>query len=240
MVIDVYEYSNQGGRSYNEDSVGSLIKGDSGIFVVADGLGGHAFGELASSCVRDTLISGFTPGVADPAGWYGSMAALANRNILQLQLEKGDIMKSTFVSLLIDGPRAVWAHSGDSRLYFFHKGYVAAYTEDHSVSYKKYKAGEIDREAIAGDEDQSSLLRTLGNQERFEPDIFVLPKALEAGDAFFLCTDGAWEFLRDEEMAVDLAKAEDAKHWAYLMLMRMMDRIKGGNDNLTLQTIMIK
>ena len=240
MVIDVYEYTNQGGRSYNEDAVGSIVRGESGLFVVADGLGGHAFGELASSCARDTLLSGYSPGTADPVQWFNRMISMANSNILQIQQEKGDVLKSTIVSLLIDGPRAVWAHAGDSRLYYFHRGIIAAFTEDHSVAYKKYKAGEIDREAIAFDEDQSSLLRTLGNQERFEPDIFCLPHGLEPGDAFVLCSDGAWEFLRDEEMAVDLAKADDSKHWAHLMLLRMMDRIKDGNDNLTLQTVMLK
>ena len=134
---------------------------------------------------------------------------------------------------------AVWAHSGDSRLYYFHRGWIAAVTDDHSVAYKKYKAGEIDKDEIAFDEDQSALLRTLGGADRFEPDVNGWPELLEPGDAFFLCSDGAWEFLKDEEILIDLLKAENAKHWAELMMLRMMDRIKGGNDNFTLQTIML-
>ena len=239
-MIDVYEYTNQGGRSYNEDSVGSVYKDNTGIFVVADGLGGHAFGEVASSCARDTVLSDWKPGAQDPVAWFNAVITKANNNILQLQQEKGEIMKSTIVALSLDNGRAVWAHSGDSRLYYFHDGLIAEFTDDHSVAYKKYKAGEIERDEIADDDDQSALLRTPGGPDRFEPDVFVLPHQVEVGDAFFLCSDGAWEFLRDEEMAVDLAKADDAKHWAELMLLRMMDRIKGGNDNLTLQTIIIK
>ncbi len=239
-MIDVYEYTNQGGRSYNEDSVGSVVQDNSGIFVVADGLGGHAFGELASACARDTLLSEWTPGAANRPEWFNAEIEKANNNILMLQQEKGDIMKSTIVTLSIDNGMAVWAHSGDSRLYYFHNGWLHTCTEDHSVAFKKYKAGEISREAIAKDEDQSALLRTLGGPDRYEPTIGGLQEPLIPGDAFFLCSDGAWEFLKDEEINIDLAKAEDAKHWAELMLLRMMDRIEGGNDNLTLQTIMIR
>ena len=239
MTFDVFDFSNQGGRSYNEDSVGFSVGGNSGIFVVADGLGGHSYGELASECVRDTILQEWTAGVIDRAAWFSSVISEANSRILALQAEKNTVLKSTVVSLAIDGAQAVWAHSGDSRLYYIHRGWIEHITADHSVAYKKYKAGEISRSQIAVDEDQSSLLRTLGGQDRFEPDIFVCDTPIEPGDGFLLCSDGAWEFLTDGEVAIDMLKAENARQWTELLLLRMMDRITAGNDNLSLLAVMI-
>lgn len=240
MVIDEFEFTNQGGRSYNEDSVGSKRDGECGFFVVADGLGGHQFGEVASACVRDVLLEGWHPEEADRPEWMKRQIAEANRQVLAIEKEKGSVLKSTAVLLAIDGDRAVWANVGDSRLYYLHNSEIKSITEDHSVAYKKYKAGEITREEIAQDEDQSCLLRSIGGGDRNEPDIHCSDVPLEAGDAFLLCSDGVWEYVKDEEILIDLLKAETAKDWAELLLLRLIDRIDGENDNLSLLTLMLK
>ena len=240
MIFDTFEFSSRGGRSYNEDSVGSRTEGDHGVFVVADGLGGHSYGELASACVRDTLLEGFPCRDGDPAQWLETQIAEANQRVLALQQEKNSVMKSTVAALYVMGSRAIWAHAGDSRLYCIHEGRIKAYTDDHSVAYKKYKAGEITRRELAFDEDQSRLLRSIGGVERSTPVVRVYDEFLVPGDAFFLCSDGAWEFLDDEEIAIDLLKSRTAKQWADYLLLRMMERITGGNDNLTVLTVMLK
>ncbi|MBR5968779.1 MAG: serine/threonine-protein phosphatase [Lachnospiraceae bacterium] len=261
MRFDVATFSNAGGRPYNEDAVGYLTEEDSGIFVVADGLGGHEHGEVASSCARDVMLEGWHPAEytearpvmqykdaaqaqgafreSDRAAWLAERAFEANRSILALQEESGSVLKSTLAALAIDGDQAVWAHVGDTRIYYLHRGWVQEVTEDHSVAYKKFKAGEISREALAWDEDQSRLLRSLGSVERYEAQVTVCDTPIEPGDAFLLCSDGAWEYLRDGEIAIDLLKAENAEQWIELLLLRMMDRITSGNDNLTLLTVMI-
>lgn len=240
MIFDEYEYTNRGGRSYNEDSVGARESGESGIFVVADGLGGHRFGKDASDCVRDTLLEEWKPEEPDRSKWMKEIIEEANTRVLAIQREKQSVLKSTVAVLAIDGDKAVWANVGDSRLYYFHKSQRHAVTEDHSVSYKKYKAGEITREQISRDEDQSCLLRSIGGKERYEPDIHLCDVPLEAGDAFLLCSDGAWEYLKEEEMLIDLLKSENAREWAELLLLRMMPRIDEENDNLTLLTLLLK
>lgn len=240
MVFDRYEFSNRGGRSYNEDSVGSRVEGDEGIFVVADGLGGHSFGEAASACVRDTLLEGFPCRNGDPGRWFDEKIADANQRVLALQEEKGTVLKSTVAALYIMGNKAVWAHAGDSRLYYVHEGRLKAFTEDHSVAYKKYKAGEISRSDIAFDEDQPRILRAIGGQDHNKPVICAYNEILSPGDAFFLCSDGAWEFLDDEEIVIDLLKSGNARQWAEYLLLRMMERISGGNDNLTILTVILK
>ena len=240
MIFDEFEFTNQGGRPYNEDSVGSKQDDGCGIFVVADGLGGHQFGEVASACVRDTLLEGWRPEEADRQEWIGEQIAEANRRVLAMEQEKKSVLKSTVVVLTIDGERAVWANVGDSRLYYLHKSEIRSVTKDHSVAYKKYKAGEITREQIGQDEDQSCLLRAIGGGDRNEPDVYDADVPLEAGDAFLLCSDGVWEYVRDEEILIDFLKAETAKDWAELLLLRLMGRIDGKNDNLTLLTLILK
>ncbi len=240
MIFDSYEFSNRGGRSYNEDAVGSQVAEDHGIFVVADGLGGHAFGELASGCVRDTLLEGFPCRDGDPAKWLEAQLAEANRRVLGLQREKNKVLKSTVAALYVMGSRAIWAHAGDSRLYYIHESRLEACTQDHSVAYKKYKAGEITRKELATDEDQARLLRSIGGEDHNEPDVRVYDGLLAPGDAFFLCSDGAWEFLNDEEIVIDLLRSSSAKQWAEYLLLRIMERITGGNDNLTLLTVILK
>lgn len=225
--------------------MGFRTEGENGIFVVADGLGGHSCGEVASSCVRDVLLEGELPGGeipegGDPVRWLEERISYANGQVLALQEEMGAVMKSTAVVLSVTGERALWAHVGDSRLYYIHEGRIRAFTEDHSVAYKKYKAGEISRSEIAFDEDQPRLLRSLGSQERNEPVVRAYEEPLAPGDAFFLCTDGVWEFLDDDEIVIDLLKSENARQWAEYLLLRMMERIDGENDNLTMLAVMLK
>ena len=240
MIFDAYTYSNRGGRPYNEDAAGFRTEEDNGIFAVADGLGGHSYGELASACVLDTLLEELPAPGEDRAEWFGERIALANRRVLALQKEKHAVLKSTVAALSILGDSAVWAHVGDSRLYYIHEGRLTACTEDHSVAYKKYKAGEISRREIAFDEDQPRLLRSVGGLDHNEPVIRVHEEPLQEGDAFFLCSDGAWEFLDDEEIAIDLLKSENARQWAEYLLLRMMERVNGENDNLTMLTVMLR
>lgn len=240
MVFDAFLYTNEGGRAYNEDSAGLRQEGADGIFVVADGLGGHQFGEVASACVRDALLESWHPGEANREGWIRTRIAEANRKVLAIARERKSVLKSTVVALVIEGEQAVWANVGDSRLYYLHGDRIERITEDHSVAYKKYKAGEITRQQIGQDEDQSCLLRAVGSEDRNEPDVCVCDVPLEPGDAFLLCTDGVWEYLKDEEILIDLLKAETAEQWAELLLLRIMGRIEGENDNLTLLTLMLK
>lgn len=239
MKLDVFEYSNKGGRSYNEDSVGGSCDGSNGIFIIADGLGGHSLGELASSCAVNVIASGWQGFDSAPQEQLKSLFGQANAAILELQKEKRIVMKSTAAVLAIEDNKAVWANSGDSRVYYFHKNKLAACTEDHSVAYKKYKAGEITRDMLGSDEDQSSLLRTLGNDDRFVPDTYEAQNVLETGDAFMLCSDGAWEYLRDEEILIDLLKSNNSQQWTELMLIRVMERINNENDNISIITVKV-
>lgn len=241
--MDIFLYSNKGGRKHNEDCAGYESRDAHSIFVAADGLGGHRYGELASEYAVRTLLDRWKDDNAareSPKEWLQDQVSRVNHDILRLQEDRQCIIKTTLAALLLDGESAVLANSGDSRLYYFHDRALEYITEDHSVAYKKYKAGEITRYQIGMDEDQSCLLRSLGSESRYEPDIHTLDHKVEPGDAFLLCTDGAWEYLYDEELLFDLLKAKNAKDWTELLLLRIMDRIPDDNDNLTILAIIIE
>ncbi len=241
--MDIFQYSNKGGKEVNEDSAGYKVDQERSIFVVADGLGGHQYGELSSACAVESLLDEWKSADIElgyQEQWIQDQVSAVNQKILEMQAEYRSVIKTTFVALLLNQGWAIWANSGDSRLYYFHDRRLESVTEDHSVAYKKYKAGEITRDQIGKDEDQSSLLRSLGNKSRYEPDIHRSAGKIEPGDAFLLCTDGAWEYLRDEEIIIDLLKAESAREWTESLLLRIMSRIQGNNDNLTLLAIMIE
>ena len=239
MKLDSFRYSAIGGRSENQDAVGFREEGANGLYIVADGLGGHQAGHLASQCAVYTLKKLWEPETPQtPEGFAGFFEAV-NEAILAVQQETGLMTKTTTVALSIQGDRAVWAHTGDSRLYYLHDRRIAAYTDDHSVAYMKYKAGEITREQIAQDEDQCCLLRALGGPRRWEPEA-ASAEGLQPGDAFLLCTDGMWEYLLDGEILVDCLKAANAEEWGKLLLLRAAERIRPGNDNLSFITVMLK
>ena len=240
MTLDSYSYTNQGGRSYNQDAVGSSELPEGGIFVVADGLGGHLDGELASKCVVDTILDKHSAQGESLTDWLEARIKEANAKILELQEQRRSNMKSTVAALAVSGGRAVWANVGDSRVYYLHGRAIEKITEDHSVAYKKYKSGSITRAQIGMDEDQSCLLRVLGNSDRNKPDVGSPDSPIEPGDGFFLCSDGMWEYLLDEEILIDFLKAETAQDWAEQLLLRAMDRIRPKNDNLSLIAVMVR
>ena len=240
MELDSFIYTDQGGRANNEDAAGERRFAEGGVFVVADGLGGHAEGEVASETVRRTLLEELPP-VDGGADWLSARIEKANRNIVELQKVRQNNMKSTVVALVIQGEKAHWGNVGDSRLYYIHAGKLAACTEDHSVAYRKYKAGEITRAQIPQDPDQNHLTRAVGNEDRSRVmvDMYTCHEPLMPGDGFLLCSDGVWEYLHDEEITADLIGSATAKDWGERLLCRIMARIAPGNDNMTLITVRV-
>lgn len=238
MILHSYAFSSKGGREENQDSVAVHEEDNCGIYVLADGLGGLQNGKEASELAVKLLEFSWKPGKNDdPAAWLEGQFEKANQLLEKYSEVKKVKVRTTLVALRLDGQKATWAHTGDSRLYYLHKGTISRLTEDHSVAYKKYKAGEIRRSEIAKDEDQSSLLRTLGGSERWKPDMDS--STVEEGDAFLLCSDGFWEYVHDDEILFDLLKASSARDWAERLLVRVLSRVEGNNDNLSVLTVIV-
>nr|VFK13942.1 MAG: Serine/threonine protein phosphatase PrpC [Candidatus Kentron sp. LFY] len=239
--------SSRGGRSSNQDAHGTFGFGDSGMgWIVADGLGGHSGGEIASRTAVDTLSAYFRT----PAG--GGKEALSRQGLdsasrsaqsaivaRQRQQPQYSRMGTTVVILVSDGVTARWAHLGDSRIYRFRDGHVAAQSCDHSVPYRLYLAGEISQAEIRAHEERNLLLRSLGGEGGWGPDISE-PVPLRPQDAFLLCSDGFWQYILEAEMEDDLSASTTARDWMDKMTARLRARVHGGHDNYTATAIRIR
>ena len=233
MIIDKYIFSSKGGYEINEDCADCAVYENGAAFVLADGLGGHGNGDVASKFIVDYLTKALNGAdeTIDEAVLCRKIED-ANAALYELKIEKALRMKSTVAALYLNDHGAVWANVGDSRVYYIHNNHIESVTADHSVAYKKYLAGEISRAEIGSDEDQSSLLRSLGNEECSKIDSYSAAP-IDDKDAFFLCSDGFWENVADEEILFDYLKADSAQTWAEQLLLKVKKRMPADNDNLS-------
>ena len=220
--------SEKGNRKNNEDRVGSYKRGDEFCFALADGLGGHEKGEVASTTVVDTCIDlfkeeGFSEFVMRDAFEIGQERLLN----LQAKNRMPDDFKSTLVLLCINETMINWGHIGDSRLYYFKNKKKVLHTLDHSVPQVLVNIGEIQDSDIRNHPDRNHLLSAMGiewQRPRYE---IAEPIITEPGTAFLMASDGFWELISDEEMVKCLKKANDVHQW-----MTSMEKIvkKTGED----------
>ena len=216
MTIDFDIYTHIGSREKNEDCVGVIVNGNYHCFFVADGLGKHGNGDVASNCVREYLeFICKTPAIEEDnffdKAFNGIQSLIAAR---QLQDENCRKMKTTAVISLFKDEQASWAYIGDSRLYHFRNGKLISRTLDHSVPQMLALANLIHEEDIATHPDRSRLLRALGaeDSESYSHELGQKNLCLVAGDVFLLCSDGFWEALDTDmlqnNLAQDLTAAE--------------------------------
>lgn len=221
-------YSDVGGRANNEDSYVAKKTEDSYLFVVADGLGGHEDGEVASraavDAIKEYLISGQNNDVA-------GAVERANEIVLARQELTSSKMKTTVALAYVGPEETVIAHVGDTRVYAFRNGKIVFQTMDHSASQLAVSAGEIELSGIRGHVDRNVLTRALGASERVKVDISTFSN--DRFDALLLCSDGFWEYVYENEMERELAACDSAKKWLYKLRTIQLDRAPEKCDNNT-------
>ncbi|MBF0423003.1 MAG: serine/threonine-protein phosphatase [Magnetococcales bacterium] len=208
MIVDFAQWSHQGGRETQQDRVDGLAipELDAQLFVVADGMGGHQGGELASQAVIHTVKKRFQKlsWDEDEKEFLVGLCREAHQEINRIGRERRLDPHSTGVFLFLKGHWAWWVHVGDCRLYHFRNGKLLRRTRDHSVAQHLLDLGRIKEEEMVNHPGQSRLLAGLGGEKNPEP----MPGSarVKPGDVFLLCSDGLWTTITMDEMIAALAQ----------------------------------
>jgi serine/threonine protein phosphatase PrpC len=230
-----------GTREHNEDCALCLPQGGRHCFVVADGLGGHGKGEVASALAARAFETLFEADVTDGEAFLQEAFTRAQNSILAEQKAQNAPfeMKTTCVALTVIDGVCHWGHIGDSRLYAFEKNRVRVRTLDHSVPQMLALSGNIREKSIRKHPDRNRLLRVMGvewDSPRYE---LAGECRLSENQAFLLCTDGFWELIDEKKMGALLKKSPSASAWLNGMLAEVEKNGAGrAMDNYTAIAIM--
>ena len=221
-------------RTVNQDAFGRFDDPERSeiLLVVADGLGGHRGGEVASRMAVDRLGEFVVQGKGDGATRLEQAIHRANDSIFTTSRKNHSLdgMGTTVVCLLLaeDGPSTV-AHVGDSRLYRLRRGAIDQLTEDHSLVANLVREGALSSEEARKDPRRNQILRALGVREDVEVDLAAIE--LEQGDAYLLCSDGLHGMIEDGAIA-ELVRSVARPESAVEQLIAAANEA-GGTDNVT-------
>lgn len=237
MKFSIYQESRRGARKYNQDRVGYSYSRDALLLVVADGMGGHLHGEVASQITIELLADQFQkrarPVINAPAAFLADSLAKAHDAILNYSANHHllETPRTTCVACLVQDGTAYWAHAGDSRLYHFRKGAILSHTRDHSKVQQMVDNGFLTEEEALRHPERNKIYSCLGGLA--PPEIESGGKVpLHEGDSLLLCTDGFWGPLPEDELVSFLGN-----YPVLYALPQLMDRaeVRGGKhgDNLS-------
>ena len=232
-------------RSTNEDSFS--VREDLGLFVVADGMGGHAAGEVASQAVVEGIVAfveateNMSPDQTWPVPFDSEQSVNANRlragfgmgnrglaaKIASSSELRG--MATTAVAVLIDGETATVAHVGDSRIYRLRSGQLERLTRDHSWVEEQIRIGALSETAARQHPWRNIVTRALSGSEDLEVDVQEV--ALQPGDRLLLCSDGVFAVLSDDQISEVLRRGSDLDSLCDALIQGANDG--GGPDNVT-------
>lgn len=210
MKFSVFQLSRIGGRTKNEDRMGYCYTRESGLFVLADGMGGHPEGEVAAQLALETISALYrkeaTPSVLDPAEFLARALMAAHQQIIRYATAKGmfDTPRTTLVAAILQGTTATWVHCGDSRLYVVRDGELLVRTRDHSYL-EQQNAGLIKLDHM----NRNILFTCLGSP--IKPVFDKTTITLMQGDKLLLCSDGLWGTLSEEEIVHRLSTKSVSK-----------------------------
>ncbi len=242
-------------RDHNEDSFlvlhlsmdNNATRRACGLYIVADGMGGHAAGEVASGLAirgaTEVLLREYLTPTLDLDADYDRQAVQAivhqaimqaNEYVLREGQARGNDMGTTLTMALVVGDRVIIGNVGDSRAYLYRDGALRRISKDHSLVMRLVELGQITEDDIYSHPQRNAVLRSLGDKLDIEIDLFY--ERVHAGDALLLCSDGQWEMTRDPEMVRILADYPDPQQ-ACQHLVAAANQA-GGEDNIT--SVLIK
>jgi PPM family protein phosphatase len=233
-------------REINEDSGGYVQPDDPEtlaakgmLFVVADGMGGHSAGEVASRLAVNVITRAYYEnGGAPPSALVEAFHA-ANREIYETSSkdEKLKGMGTTCTALVLQKGKALAAHVGDSRLYLVREGQIYLMTEDHSAVMEMVKRGWISLNDARHHPEKNVILRAMGSHAEVEVTTWQEPFPVRIGDRFLLCSDGLYDLVEDDEIKQAVLSSEPRSACENLIALAKQ---RGGHDNITVAVVSLK
>jgi serine/threonine protein phosphatase PrpC len=205
MKYELASLSVVGARSSNQDRIVHAERDNAVLMVVADGLGGHAGGDLAAEALTQTAVNAFhrikQPLITQPSAFLALTILQAHNAIIQYARAHDPELqpRTTCVLCLVQDGYAYWAHVGDSRLYHFRGNKVLTRTLDHTATERLREDGVITEEEMLSHPEKSRLLKCVGGPRK--PSISIGEETpLQRGDTLLLCSDGVWEAFAENEL----------------------------------------
>ena len=219
-------------RKHNEDRY--ALAPEQGFYLVADGMGGHTAGQVASQLASEAALraiqalDGASATLAEKLRY--AMAA-ANREVFETARQQPEYagMGTTVVAILGDGGRAALAHVGDSRAYLVRQRRIRQLTDDHSIVGELLRRNEISEDAAREHPHRHVLTRALGVRDVVEPDLAEITP--EPDDVFVLCSDGLTNHVEDHEIAKAIAEMTELQETCDSLV--DLANHRGGEDNAT-------
>jgi serine/threonine protein phosphatase PrpC len=238
MRFTIYQESRTGSRRSNQDRVSYCYSRDALLMVVADGMGGHLYGEVAAQIAVQYITEAFqreaAPKLEDPTLFLSRALLNAHHAIMDYAGDHllKDAPRTTCVACVVQDGSAHWAHAGDSRLYHLRKGTLAALTRDHSRVQQMVEQGIISQQEAAVHPARNRIYSCLGAMQ--PPQIEFSPRVrLADGDVLALCSDGLWGPLDTETIAATLCGTNVMTAVPQLMS-RAEDTAGASCDNLSI------
>lgn len=212
-------------RDHNEDS---LVVAPP-LFAVADGMGGHAAGEIASE-IAISVLAERVPEHPDGEA-LARIVEEANREVLRASHDgRGrEGMGTTMTAAMLEGERLIIAQVGDSRAYLMHQGKLQQLTRDHSLMADMIEAGQLTPEEARTHPQRSVITRALGSDPHLQPDIYEIN--VETGDRLLVCSDGLSGMVCDADLESTMRRIQDPQRCATQLVNEAI--AAGGHDNVT-------
>jgi protein phosphatase len=241
VALEFYQLTHVGDREINQDFMVHIICNTYALFVVADGLGGHHAGEKASRFFCESLLKGADTYakqvVLNPVDGLSAWVSSAVRKMKRLfELdESGNEAHTTCAILYLDEQQVVTAHCGDTRVYRMNPQQILWRTQDHSIPQLLLNEGKITEQDMAHHPEQNQLTRSINILKVHDVEVNVYP-AMKTGETFLLCSDGFWEYAKQEEL-LHLAEPSSGKSELGKVARLAIFRAHGNSDNVTVQWV---
>lgn len=223
-------------REQNEDTI-RVVDGVHGLYILADGMGGHLAGEVASSMTADALEQMLNNDCEPSTERLREAIIQANATVYEKQLNDPEMKgMGTTLTVLWESDVFIYVgHVGDSRAYLYRDGMLRQMTEDHSLVGELVRAGAITEKKARTHPQRNVITQAVGTDEKVQPDVFRILKS--KGDKWLLCSDGLTDMVEDQQI-LETIEQYDAAQAAQQLLQLALE--SGGKDNVSVMLLEVE